>query len=39
MPGLENLSVLSKRVYQSGTNFKVTDEEGKILLALANARS
>ena len=39
MPDLENLSVLSKRVFQSGTNFKVTDDEGKILLALANARS
>jgi len=36
MRGLENLSVFSG--FQQTTNFKVTDEEGKILLKLAKAK-
>ncbi len=36
IPGLENLSVFSG--YQQTTNFKVTDEEGKILMELVEAQ-
>jgi len=36
MAGLEKLSVFSG--FQQTTNFKVTDEEGKILLELAEVR-
>jgi predicted RNA-binding protein with PUA-like domain len=39
IPELENLSVLSKQVYQSGTNFKVTEEEGDVIMKLIEARN
>ena len=39
IPELENLSIFSKQVYQSGTNFKVTEEEGEVIMKLIEARN
>ena len=37
-PGLKKLSVFNRKVWQQGTNFKVTDEEGQILMRVVEAR-
>jgi folate-dependent tRNA-U54 methylase TrmFO/GidA len=37
MPGLENLSLFRRDVFQQGTNFRATPAEGAVLLRLAEA--